>query len=205
MVCIHNTEISWRGNAEKSGWSTSSAPRRCSYHVLTLSLGGEIPSKHEILHVQQLHVIISIFYVPLCLPDSILWWKWTGFGIDYFSHWSVLLTLGCYFSYWWEDTNVSGKFCDKEVLMCVIAVKLHIVNMTVMLDYIPAVMLLWDLQQGQEGFYDFDGVTDGYCKFTCPLGPWATVVFKIKITHPRSVTALLGCELCLIFFFTTYM
>lgn len=31
--------------------------------------------------------------------------------------------------------------------MCVITVKLHIVNMTVMVDYIPAVMLFPDLQE----------------------------------------------------------
>lgn len=30
----------------------------------------------------------------------------------------------------------------KEILMCVIAVKLHIVNRTIVVDYIPAVMLL---------------------------------------------------------------
>lgn len=68
--------------------------------------------------------------------------------------------------------SISGKqLCDKEILMCVIIVKLLIVNMTVMVDYIPAVMF-WDLQEGQGRFYDFDGVADGYCQFTHPLGPW---------------------------------
>lgn len=44
---------------------------------------------------------------------------------------------------------VSGKqVCGKEILMCVIMVKLHIVNMTVTVDYIPAVMLFPDLQEG---------------------------------------------------------
>lgn len=47
-----------------------------------------------------------------------------------------------------------------------------------MVDYSPAMMLFQDLPEGQEGFYDFDGVTDGYCQFTCPVGPWAVVVVK---------------------------
>lgn len=33
---------------------------------------GEIPSKCEILHVQQLSMIISIFYMPLDIPDCVL-------------------------------------------------------------------------------------------------------------------------------------
>lgn len=73
------------------------------------------------------------------------------------------------------DTNVSGKqLCDEVILMCVITVKLRIINMTVMVDHSPAMMLFQDLPERQEGFFDFDG----YCQFTCPVGPWAVVVVK---------------------------
>jgi len=77
---------------------------RCSYEGLVskgssvlpyvdLDSWGEIPSKHEILHVQQPNVIISIFYVTLDLPDHVLWWKLTEFWVDYLFHWNVLLTV----------------------------------------------------------------------------------------------------------------
>lgn len=56
--------------------------------------------------------------------------------------------------------------------------------MTVMIDYIPAVMLFWDFQEGQEGFYDFGGVTDGCCNFTLRLGPRTVVVFKGEDNAP---------------------
>ena len=61
--------------------------------------------------------------------------------------------------------------------MCVITVKLHDVNMTIIFNYNPAMMFL-NLQGGQERFYDSDWVTGGYFKFTCPQGLWAIIVFK---------------------------
>lgn len=77
-----NTEICWRGDGDQPGCS-SLASGRYSYEGLVnkgssvlpsgdLDSWGEIPSKHEILHVQQLSVIISIFYVPLDIPDCVL-------------------------------------------------------------------------------------------------------------------------------------
>lgn len=137
---------------------------RCSYEGLVskgssvlpyvdLDSWGEIPSKHEILHVQQPNVIISIFYVPLDLPDRVLWWKLTEFWIDSLFHWNVLtvcLPLDAIFHVDRKTQMSQGNnfVIKKEILMCVIAVKLHIVNITVTADYIPAVMLLWDLQEG---------------------------------------------------------
>lgn len=50
--------------------------------------------------------------------------------------------------------------------------------MTVVGDYSPAVMLFWDLQEGQERFYEFHGATDGYCQLTYFLSSRAIVVFK---------------------------
>lgn len=89
--------------------------------------------------------------------------------------------------------------------MCVITVKLHIVNTSVGVDYILAGMLFWDLQEGQERFYDFDGVTDGYCKFIYPLGPWAVVFLKMKITHTLKSEQHSWYVRYTRFIFTTYM
>lgn len=47
---------------------------------------------------------------------------------------------------------------DKEILMCVIIVNLHIVIMIIIVDYIPAMVLLWGLQEEQERVYYFDGM-----------------------------------------------
>lgn len=42
--------------------------------------------------------------------------------------------------------------------MCVIIVNLHIVIMIIIVDYIPAMVLLWGLQEEQERVYNFDGM-----------------------------------------------
>lgn len=46
-----------------------------------------------------------------------------------------------------------------------------------MFNHNPATMF-WNLQGGQEIFYDSDWVTGGYCKFTCPQGLWMIIAFK---------------------------
>lgn len=68
------------------------------------------------------------------------------------------------------------NFVIKKNLMCVITVKLPVVYFVI--DNTPSVIMFWDVQVGQERFYDFDGVTDEYCKFIQPLGPGGIVVFK---------------------------
>lgn len=42
--------------------------------------------------------------------------------------------------------------------MCVITVNLHIVIMVIIADYIPAMVLLWGLQEELERVYNFDGM-----------------------------------------------
>lgn len=147
------------------GWNSFSAPWRYSYEVL-LSKGiiilpyidldsGEILFKREFLHILQLNVIIIVFYTSLWhLSDYSCWWKLASFWLFYCLNWSVLLIVCLSLNAVFDIDRktqiwVSGKqVCGKEILMCVIMVKLHIVNMTVTVDYIPAVMLFPDLQEG---------------------------------------------------------
>lgn len=95
------------------------------------------------------------------LSDCTHWWARASFCISFQLKCAAncMLHFECYFSCWWEDAHISGKeLCDKAILVCVIAVNLHIVIMIIIADFIPATVLLWGLQEDQERVSNFDGM-----------------------------------------------